>query len=252
MQQSKLTMKQHEAVIHTMERLGGLATLAQLYKEVFSVAHCCWGTKTPLASVRRIAQTRKEIYKVRPGLYGLAASRKAHEARGIIAETTTNRADPVVAEFGHTYYQALLLIIGKLKRFDCWSPNQDRNKRVLGSDLGSLRSLQQVPAFSYENFVRRSSTIDVIWFNERKMPQSFFEVENCTDIQNSLLKFADLQDFAARMVIVADAPRRREFEQKRKFTAFRDIGDRVAFLEYESLVTQYERTVALAKTELVL
>lgn len=36
------------------------------------------------------------------------------------------------------------------------------------------------------------------------MPHSFFEIEHSTDIQNSLLKFNDLQDFYVRMVIVAD------------------------------------------------
>ena len=37
-----------------------------------------------------------------------------------------------------------------------------------------------------------------------EMPHSLFEIEHSTDIQNSLLKFNDLQDFYSRMVIVAD------------------------------------------------
>ena len=61
-------MKQHEAVIQTLERLGGKATLAQLYREVMKIDDCKWGTKTPFASIRRIVQTRSEIFKVRPGL----------------------------------------------------------------------------------------------------------------------------------------------------------------------------------------
>ena len=79
-------MKQHEAVILTIEKLGGVATLGQLYREVFNVPGCEWKTKTPYASIRRIVQLRKEIYKIKPGLYGLASLRPGIEARGILQE----------------------------------------------------------------------------------------------------------------------------------------------------------------------
>ncbi len=245
-------MKQHEAVIKTLDELGGVATLGQLYKEVFKITDCVWKTKTPLATIRRIVQTRKEIFKIKPGLYGLASKRSELEVQGIIAETKTNQNSVEVQNFGHTYYQALLLIIGNLRHFDCWAPNQDRNKKFLNTDLGSLRTLNEIPKFSYEHLVNRAATIDVIWFNERKMPDSFFEVEITTDFQNSLLKFNELQDFAARMFIIADRTRRKEFEAKLKYTAFRDISKRVNFLTYDSLVEQYERTVAASKTEITL
>ena len=64
-------MKQYEAVIQTLERLGGQATLAELYREVMKVEDCKWETKTPFASIRRIVQVRPEIVKIRPGLWAL-------------------------------------------------------------------------------------------------------------------------------------------------------------------------------------
>jgi len=39
-------MKQYEAVIQTLERLGGQATLAELYREVMTIEECEWKTKT--------------------------------------------------------------------------------------------------------------------------------------------------------------------------------------------------------------
>lgn len=223
-----------------MERLGGVATLGQLYAEVFKIKDCEWKTKTPFASVRRIVQVHKEIYKIKPGLYGLITKKSENEARGIIAETEKNKDSTELKSFGHTYHQALLLIIGKLRKFDCWSPNQDKNKMFVNESLGSLRTLQEMPHFSYEGLVNRSATIDVIWFNERKMPNSFFEVEHGTDMKNSLLKFNDLQDFQSRMVIVSDTNRRGEFDAKIKFSAFRDIAKRVDFFPYDRLVQDYE------------
>ncbi|MCV4753317.1 hypothetical protein OFC37_28010, partial [Escherichia coli] len=79
-------MRQHEAVIQTIERLGGMATLGQLYRETLKIKDCEWTTKTPFASIRRIVQTRpQEIYKIKPGLYGLVSHRAANEAKGILA-----------------------------------------------------------------------------------------------------------------------------------------------------------------------
>ena len=53
------------------------------------------------------------------------------------------------------------------------------------------------------------------------MPHSFYEIEHSTDIQNSLLKFNDLKDFSARMVIVADEKRHAEFGNKMNYAALR-------------------------------
>jgi hypothetical protein len=179
----------------------------------------------------------------------LLARKSENEGRGIIAETERNKNAEAVKSFGHTYYQALLLIIGKSRKFDCWAPNQDKNKLFVNESLGSLRTLPAMPDYSYRHLVDRSATVDVIWFNDRKMPNSFFEVEQGTDMKNSLLKFNDLQDFYARMVIVSDSVRRSEFDSRLKFSAFRDIARRVNFLSCEQLVKDYEYEVQTGSSE---
>lgn len=241
-------MNQQQAVLQTLERLGGAATLGQLYMEVFKTKDCEWKTKTPTASIRRIVQLNKSIFKIKPGLYGLVSKRSELESRGLIAETDENRNSIEVKNSAHTYYQALLLVIGKLRHFDCWSPNQDRNKIFVDKSIGSLRTLQEIPPFTHQDLVKRSATVDVIWFNKRKMPDSFFEVEHGTDMKNSLLKFTDLQDIHSRMVIVSNGTRRKEFEDRLKFSAFRDVAKRVAFLPCEQLVKDYETELATSRS----
>lgn len=226
-------MKQYEAVIQTLEKLGGQATLAELYVEVMKIKDCHWGTKTPFASIRRIVQTRPEIFRVRPGLWAL----RSYKAK--LGLTESERSAESVAQ-SHSYYQGLLVIIGNLRGFKTFVPQQDKNKLFINKPLGQLRTLQEIPPFSYDSIVERSATIDVIWFNARQLPNSLFEVEHATDIQNSLVKFCDLQDFHTRMVIVADESRQREFEHKRAYRAFAEIKDRVSFLGYNTLVKQYE------------
>jgi hypothetical protein len=245
---SIVCMKQHEAVIETLEKLGGIATLGQLNQEVFKIENCVWKTKTPFASIRRIVQTNKDIYKIKPGLYGLKNYKNINETKGIFEETEKNKDSKEVTEFNHSYYQGLVITMGNLKNLQTFLPNQDKNKLFLNEKLSNLTTLNKIPDYSYENLVKRSSTIDAIWFKARLLPQtlmphSFYEIEHNTDIQNSLLKFNDLQDFRTRMIIVADKKRKEEFKTKINFTAFENIKSFVVFLDYETLVKQYEQAV---------
>jgi len=239
-------MKQYEAVILTLEKLGGQATLAELYREVMKVENCKWETKTPFASIRRIVQIRPEFFKVRPGLWAL---RSYQSKLGLAEHAEGKRLPPEAAEQSHAYYQGLLITIGNLRGFSTFVPNQDKNRLFVNKPLKDLRTLQELPAFSHGFLVKRSGTVDVIWLNHRQMPNSFFEVEHSTDIQNSLLKFHDLQDFYARMVIVADEHRHSEFKQKLKHSALDEIKDRVKFLNYNTLVRQYEEEIFKASQE---
>jgi hypothetical protein len=233
-------MKQHDAVIITLERLGGQATLAELYREVMQIKGCNWGTKTPFASIRRIVQQRKEIFKVRPGLWAL---RSYQDRLGLTEYSKVKALSPESIEQNHSYYQGILVNLGNLRGFSTYVPNQDKNKLFVNTPLKLLRSLQALPSFSHDMLVKRSSTIDVIWFNKRLMPDSFFEVEHSTDIQNSLLKFHDLQDFYARMIIVADENRQAEYKQKVSLSVLAEIQGRVKFLSYTTLVRQFESEV---------
>lgn len=243
-------MKQYEAVILTIEKLGGIATLAQINQEVFKIEDCQWATKTPLASVRRIVRNTKGIFNVRKGLYALEDMRPALLQQGVISATDDDKDDSV-QEFNHSYYQGILVIMGNLKGLQSFVPAQDKNRRFYdGRKLGDMATLGSLPSYSYPEMVKRSSTIDTIWINNRKMPHSFFEVEHTTDIQNSLLKFMDLQDFSARMVIVADLKRKNEFEQKLRQTAFYDlrVNSRVSFLSYDDLISQYEKEMSCSNS----
>lgn len=236
-------MKQHEAVILTLRKLGGQATLAELYQNVMKVKDCKWETKTPFASIRRIVQERPEIFKIRPGLWALESYRERLGLEDKQHDTPERQVET------HSYYQGVLLALGQLKGFDTFVPQQDKNRIYVNKPLKEIRTLQEIPSYSYDKLVNRSSTIDVIWFNSRLMPNSFFEVEHSTDIQNSLLKYMDLQDFFVRMFIVADENRRAEFAQKRNYKAFEEIAGRVHLLTYDSLIKQYESEVVKTSQE---
>ncbi len=239
-------MRQYEAVIQVMRQNGGYATLGHLYQSVLKVPNCKWSTKTPFASIRRIVQTYPHFFKIRPGLWALTSERDNILRKLAVAETTTDSKAP---EFNHSYYQGLVVEIGNLRGYETFVPNQDKNKPFLGKKLSDVSSTSKHYNFTYEHLTRRSRTVDVTWFNDRKFPKAFFEIEHSTDIQDSLLKFLEFQDFKISFCIVADTARHTEFKSKLAFNAFAPIRTEVKFVTYESLAELHSKISASATAQ---
>lgn len=235
-------MKQYEAVIKVMEENEGFATLGYLYEHVLRVPNCVWKTKTPYASIRRIVQDSRFFFNIKPGLWALNSQQEAVLKRFSLDHNGSPQAKK---GFGHTYYQGLLVEIGNLEGFQTFVPNQDKNRLYLSSSLVNYVTATSFFNFTYDYLLRRARTIDVTWFNNRKFPASFFEVEHTTDMQNSLLKFLEFQDFNVRFGIVASQVRQREFEQKASYTAFAPIKHRVRFFSYEKVSNYHAKAFEL-------
>ena len=224
---------QTQQVIDTLRKYGGYATLGNLYHLVDTSS---WATKTPNESIRRIVQQSDKIFKIQPGLWAL------EECREVVMRKFDIQGKEVqsVERFTHGYYQGLIVEIGNMKNYVTYVPAQDQNRKFLEKPLKDICSIVRIPEFSYEKLTHRARTVDVIWFNERNMPNSFFEVEDSTDIQNSVTKFCDLQDFHSRFLIVAPQNRKEQFDKVMDRTAFKEVKERVAFHSYENILRQYE------------
>lgn len=224
---------QEQQVIDVLRNAGGYATLRRLNELVdFST----WATKTPEASVRRIVQNSSQIFKIQPGLWALEEMRDVVLCRFDLKPGNKKSEE----QFSHGYYQGLLVEIGKFRRLTTYVPAQDQNRLFIDKKLGEITDTTELPDFTYDDLKRRARTIDVIWFNERNMPSDFYEVEHTTDIKNSLTKFYELQDFNAGFFIVADASRKKEYEDKLHVSMFSPIENRVRFLNYKQVVDLYE------------
>lgn len=239
-------MRQYEAAIQAMEQLGGYSTLGQLYTVALKLPDVKWGTKTPCASIRRIVQERDEFFKIRPGPWALKSFRKKLPAP-LLADNKTKAKSKEVQLFDHTYYQGLLVQLGNLQNFMTYVPPQDKNRLYLGKEkLASMVALTEMPPFTYSSITRRVKSIDVVWFNERKLPKAVFEVEHSTDIKNSLIKFAELEDFRIEMKIVADEHRKREFEHVLQLRVFETVNHLVGFMSYGQLSAQHNQICEMA------
>lgn len=224
-------MYQYEAVERVMRENDGYATLKHLYENAPRVEGSEWGTKTPNASIRRIVQNRDSFFKIRPGLWALEEFRDELPDH-LYSESVSAEKEE---QYSHTYFQGLLAEVGNVRVADTWIPSQDKNRAYLDKTLADVRSLTSIPEFGYDQMVRRAQTVDVVWFNDRRMPESLLEVEFSTDFQNSLHKFLDLQDYHANFVIVADETRAGQFEKRLGQTGFGPIRDRVDFFSFEDV-----------------
>ena len=235
-------MKQHEAVIKVMEENGGYATLGYLYQNVLKVPGCEWKTKTPFASMRRIVQDDRFFFKIKPGLWALKSHRHLLPDEMLAKKEKTPRQ----IDFTHSYYQGLIVQLGNLQEYETFVPSQDKNKVFLGKErLGSLASRTDIYPFTYDSITSRAQTIDVVWFNSRKMPTSVFEVEHSTDMKNSLVKFVELQDFRTGMIIVADESRKKQYEQTIILNAFMPVKNYVSFWSYQQLSKLHSKSFEL-------
>lgn len=224
---------QAQQVIDVLRKNGGYATLGNLYRLVDTRS---WATKTPNESIRRIVQQSNEIFRVQPGLWALEECR-AEVMRKFDIQSKDAKSEE---KFTHSYFQGLIIEIGNMKHFTTYVPAQDQNRKFLERPLKDVCSTIHIPHFSYERITDRAKTVDAIWFNDREMPDSFFEVEHSTDIQNSVAKFCDLQDFYSRFFIVAPRNRKEQFDKVLERTAFREMRGRILFHSYESVLSQYE------------
>ena len=231
---------QEHQVIETLRREGGYATLRRL-NEIMDFS--TWKTKTPEATVRRIVQLSKQIFRIQPGLWALEDYREQVLQKMDLKPGNKHSEE----QFSHGYYQGLLVNIGKFHQHLTYIPAQDRNRKFINQRLGDIVDTTELPSFTHKELMRRAKTVDVIWFNEREMPSSFYEVEHTTDIKNSLSKFYELQDFFAGFYIVADSSRKVEYEDKLHVSMFKAIEKRVKFLDYNRVVEMYEGLKIVSK-----
>ena len=134
-------------VLEALKRRGGIATLSQLNFDILSPngAGVNWKTKTPEATIRRIVQEKTNyFYRLKPGLYCLTERAEELEKEYKIPQRGDIPRD--VKERNHTYYQGLLVEIGKDRDYTTYIPAQDKNQVFVGNQkLGDVCDLTQLP-----------------------------------------------------------------------------------------------------------
>ncbi|MEA3450463.1 MAG: hypothetical protein U9Q83_01010 [Bacteroidota bacterium] len=231
-----------EAIEKAIIKLGYFATLRQIYKVAPSLKE--FSGITPHKTINERVQRDNRFYKIKSGLYGL---KNFLDKLPDIYNPKIEKSEKEEIHINHSYIQGLLLEIGNISGFNTFTP--DKNSPFLSKKLGDISTQNNIPNFTFEHIIKSTRYIDVIWFNERNLPNSIFEIENSTNFRNSLVKFVELQDFNTSMTLIApkDDNKIRKFKQEIEKSAFVSIKNKVKFFDYEYIVKLYNHQVASQK-----
>lgn len=227
-----------EAIEQVMLENGYFAPLSLIYEEFEK--HRSFSGKTPLKTIQERVQRDKRFTRIGLGVYGLT------DYLDKLQKPQIPEQQDKKVEYQHARIQGMLLEIGGLENYLTYT--NDKAKFFDGKQLGLIASIKDCPPFTYPEIISQSARFfDVIWFNKRRFPAKVFEVENSTDFRGAFVKFAELQDFYTKFIIVAPETRQRKFETEVNKRAFEQIATRCKFMAYEEVETYYQSLLNFAK-----
>ncbi len=244
-----MSKTQREAIIEAMRGNGGYATIGDLYHKAAEIPDVTWKTKVPFASIRRVVQEinvseeRKAFVQLRTGLWAL------REAIDELSFAEAARGETNTAErqrFEHDYYQGLLVDIGNLQKFRTYVPPHSADNAFLGRPLAEMTTAETFHAFGYPDVVDQGQSVDVVWFNGRKMPSAFLDVLADEPFDEMLQRFEALQDYSATLAVVAPEDRHDDLEAAHQRTGLQELRGRVAFWDHDYVEKLHESTARLA------
>ena len=228
-------MTYSEAIEKVLLNNGYIAPLKLIYREIWKYKDkTTIKGKTPDATIQERVQRDKRFTRIGLGVYALT---DYLDKLPKLNDPTTKAEE---CERKHAIIQGMLLEIGNNLKEVSDTYTNDKKFVFDNKTLGSIATLSSVPMFTYENIIKDSvSFADVIWFNERKFPKKIFEVEHSTDFRDALIKFMELQDFQTEFCCVSSSERKNKFKKEIQKAAFKPIENRVSFLTYEEIESDY-------------
>ncbi|GMO45503.1 MAG: hypothetical protein Ta2B_26540 [Termitinemataceae bacterium] len=224
-----------DAIELVMLNNGYFAPLKLIYKEIWKHKDiAAISGKTPNMTIQERVQRDERFTRIGLGVYALAdfLDKLPRETEPQKPQEKTFRI--------HADTQGMLLEIGNNRKDVKDTYTNDKKWVFQGKTLGNLATLSTVPPFTYEKIIRESiSFSDVIWFNERGFPYKLFEVEHSTDFRDAFIKFMELQDFITDFICVSAPERQNKFEREKIKNAFKPIAERLRFLTYEQVKSDY-------------
>ena len=225
-----------EAIEKVMLNNGYFAPLKLLYKEIWSHKDKSKIIgKTPDYTIQERVQRDERFTRIGLGVYALT------EYIDKLPKQIKPKNETEKINRKHAEVQGMLLEIVNFKSEVEDTYTNDKKWIFQNKTLGSLSTLNLVPAFTYEKIIKESVRFsDVIWFNDRGFPHKIFEVEHSTDFRDAFVKFMELQDFITEFYCVSSEDRKIKFEREKSKTAFKSIEGRLKFLTYEQVENDYQ------------
>jgi len=162
MTQEKLTYS--DAIEKVLLANNYVAPLKKIYAEISKYRPLTG--KTPFNTIQERVQRDERFTRIGLGVYALTD----YLDKLPKAPQPTNKEE--VREQTHSSIQGMLLEIGNVEGYDTYSPN--KNAIFENKPLKQIMTLSDFPQFTYPLITQAVKFIDVLWFNNRGVPQICF------------------------------------------------------------------------------
>ena len=227
-----------ESIEQILKDNGGTASLEKMYQDIGRYRDLS-GNQQWQATLRgvmyRDMRQRDRIVRVGLGVFGLKEAAEGKSTFQQVAQSQT-----VVPSSRHSTIQGMLLELGNFYGYETYTA--DPNSKFDEKRLGSIASMQEVPAFTFPDLLEQVKKIDVIWFSkrtQRAFPKAAFEVENTPEFRRSMLKLYQLRDYKTEFYLIADQDRKSLFEKRLDNDPFNDIRQEYIFRNFEQVSQLY-------------
>lgn len=233
------------AILAVVEKLGGSATLKELYLNVpqlKSVSHDAKSDHIIRAYLRRMTRVSHKLKKIGIGTYAVPNFKLEQAPEVMLAESKQGGAG-VAGErpYVHSQIEGMLLELGNIYGYLTYTA--DPSAIFNGKTLDKFSTLEAVPAFTTPALVSIVGKIDVVWFRKRAlvtMPKHTFDVELTTDFSKALHRAYQLRDFKASFYLVSAEEKLSQFQKKVNTDPYTAISDRFYFRSFEEIASLYE------------
>lgn len=242
-----------DAIVKTIEKCGGSATLKELYELVPKIRKVSINLDTAhiiRAYLRRMTRVSGKLKRIGLGTYALPEIKLQHTLFEDIQEGKSKEEifKDVKETDLHSYIEGMLIELGNLYGYLTYTA--DMSAMFNGKTLNKLATVQQFPHFTAITLLKIARTIDVIWFAKRAtvpMPKYTFDVEVTTDFSKALHRAYQLRDFKTIFYVVGPTKKDEQFQKRLSTDPYIEISERLFFRSadeifslYKSAITHYE------------
>jgi len=239
-------MTKVEAIIKLMEDNGGTATWDIIYSNIEKYYPAAKEMKEWQAGIRgvlyREIKNNRNFKKIGFGIFAL----KEYEEEKVEAII---KKSPVRM---HSFIEGICLELGNLEQFDTYTPDPTATFKD-NTLLGSLRTMNALPPFTYQEIIETVKRIDVVWFNKKgfKFPKRAFEiVDSIGTLGDALARTYQLVEFDLDFYVIGSKENKEKFEGRITKEPFIRINNRYKYRGYEEIIDYYNKRLELENLSL--
>lgn len=229
-----------------MEDNGGTATWDDIYSNIEKYYPAAKESKVWQAGIRgvlyREIKNNRNFKKIGFGIYAL----KEYNEEKIVEITEKS---PVRM---HSFIEGICLELGNIDHFDTYTPDTTAIFKD-NISLGSLRTMNALPSFTYQDVIETVKRIDVLWFNKSgfKYPKRAFEVvDSIGTLGDALTRTYQLVEFNLDFHIIGRKDNQKKILNRITKEPYLRVTTRYKYQCYEEIIDYYNKRLELEKLSL--